>query len=216
MSDSLQPHGLQPARLPCPWGFSRQEHWNGLPCPPPGGIPNPGIKPSLLSLLHWQGDSLRPGPPGKSPTQALANSTSTINVPKSHPDQYTEVWSWKSQYRLSFLKNECIYFTWRIITLQYWDFFFFFFLPHINMNQPHVSFLDWEPGQARYTEYSRFLSNAKFFHFTLHSPLRWVLLSPMFQNAALWARFFQERWLAIDFSGKVQGQTLCWTWIWEE
>ena len=127
MSDSLQPHGLQPARLPCPWGFSRQEHWNGLPCPPPGDLPNPGIKPSLLSLLHWQGDSLPPGPPGKSPTQALANSTSTINVPKSHPDQYTEVWSWKSQYRLSFLKNECIYFTWRIITLQYWDFFFFFF-----------------------------------------------------------------------------------------
>ena len=80
---------------------------------------------------------------------------------------------------------------------------FFFFFPHVNMNQPHVSFLDWEPGQARYTEYSRFLSNAKFFHFTLHSLLRWVLLSPMFQNAALWARFFQERWLAIDFSGQV-------------
>ena len=26
-------------------GFSRQEHWSGLPCPPPGGLPNPGIKP---------------------------------------------------------------------------------------------------------------------------------------------------------------------------
>jgi len=81
MFDPLQPHGLQPARLPCPWGFSRQEHWNGLPRPPPGDLPNPGIKPSLLSLLHWQGDSLPPGPPGKPPTQALANSTSTTNVP---------------------------------------------------------------------------------------------------------------------------------------
>ena len=31
---SLQPHGLQPARLLCPWGFSRQEAWSGLLCPP--------------------------------------------------------------------------------------------------------------------------------------------------------------------------------------
>ena len=26
-------------------GFSRQEHWSGLPFPPPGDLPNPGIKP---------------------------------------------------------------------------------------------------------------------------------------------------------------------------
>ena len=26
-------------------GFSRQEHWNGLPFPPPGDLPDPGIKP---------------------------------------------------------------------------------------------------------------------------------------------------------------------------
>ena len=25
--------------------FSRQEYWSGLPCPPPDGIPDPGIKP---------------------------------------------------------------------------------------------------------------------------------------------------------------------------
>ena len=45
MSDSLRPHGLQPARLLSPWGFSRQEYWSGLPCPPPGDLPNPGIEP---------------------------------------------------------------------------------------------------------------------------------------------------------------------------
>ena len=27
-----------------PWGFFRQEYWSGLPCPPPGDLPNPGIK----------------------------------------------------------------------------------------------------------------------------------------------------------------------------
>ena len=26
--------------------FSRQEYWSGLPCPPPGDLPNPVIKPS--------------------------------------------------------------------------------------------------------------------------------------------------------------------------
>ena len=41
MSDSFQPYGLQPARLFCPWGFSRQEYWSGLPCPP-----DPGIRPT--------------------------------------------------------------------------------------------------------------------------------------------------------------------------
>ena len=48
MSNSLQPHGLLPARLLCPWGFSWQEYWIGLPCPPPGDLPNPGIEPVSL------------------------------------------------------------------------------------------------------------------------------------------------------------------------
>ena len=37
VSDSLQPHGLEPARLLCPWGFSREEYWSELPCPPSRG-----------------------------------------------------------------------------------------------------------------------------------------------------------------------------------
>ena len=30
-------------------GFSRQEYWSGLPCPFPGGLPDPGIKPVSLT-----------------------------------------------------------------------------------------------------------------------------------------------------------------------
>ena len=30
-------------------GFSRQENWSGLPCPPPGDFPDPGIEPVTLS-----------------------------------------------------------------------------------------------------------------------------------------------------------------------
>ena len=62
MSDSLRPHGLQPAWLLCPLGFSRQDYWSGLPCPPPGDLPNPGIKPRFPTLLV---DSLPSEPPGK-------------------------------------------------------------------------------------------------------------------------------------------------------
>ena len=55
VSDSSQPQGLQPARLLCPLGFSRQEYWSGLPFPPPGGLPDPG---SELGSLALQTDSL--------------------------------------------------------------------------------------------------------------------------------------------------------------
>ena len=62
MSDSLPSHELQSTRLLCPWGFSRQEYWNGLPCPLSGHLPNPGIKPRSSAL---QVDSLPTEPPGK-------------------------------------------------------------------------------------------------------------------------------------------------------
>ena len=62
VSDSLQSQGLEPARLLCPWGFSRQEYWSGLPCPPPGDLPDPGIEPGSPAL---QADSLPSKPPGK-------------------------------------------------------------------------------------------------------------------------------------------------------
>ena len=35
MSDSVQPHRRQPTSLPPSLGFSRQEHWRGLPFPSP-------------------------------------------------------------------------------------------------------------------------------------------------------------------------------------
>ena len=36
-------------QAPTSMGFSRQEYWSGLPCPPPGNLPNPGIKPTSLT-----------------------------------------------------------------------------------------------------------------------------------------------------------------------
>ena len=45
-------------QAPLSMGLSRQEYWSGLPCPPPGDLPNPEIKPVALVSLHWQADSL--------------------------------------------------------------------------------------------------------------------------------------------------------------
>ena len=33
-------------------GFSRQEYWTGLPCPPPRDLPDPGIEYVSFTLLH--------------------------------------------------------------------------------------------------------------------------------------------------------------------
>ena len=49
-------------QAPLSIGFSRQEYWSGLPCPSPGDLLNPGIKPrspafqvdSLPSELLWK------------------------------------------------------------------------------------------------------------------------------------------------------------------
>ena len=54
-------------QAPLSTGFSRQEHWSGLPCPPPGDLRDPGIK---LRSLASRADSLPSEPPGK-PTAPL-------------------------------------------------------------------------------------------------------------------------------------------------
>ena len=36
-------------QAPLSMGFSGQEYWSGLSCPPPGNLPNPGIKPATLT-----------------------------------------------------------------------------------------------------------------------------------------------------------------------
>ena len=47
---------------PLSWGFSKQEYWSGLPCPPPRNLPNPGIKPRSPT---FQVDFLPSEIPGK-------------------------------------------------------------------------------------------------------------------------------------------------------
>ena len=57
MSDSVRPQRRQPTRLPS-LGFSRQEHWSGLPFPSPGDLPNPRIQLVSPDVPALQVDSL--------------------------------------------------------------------------------------------------------------------------------------------------------------
>ena len=47
---TLRPHGLQPARLLCPWD-SGKNTGNGLPFPSPRDRPNSGVKPVAPALV---------------------------------------------------------------------------------------------------------------------------------------------------------------------
>ena len=49
-------------QVPLSMGFSRQEDWSELPCPPPGDLPKPGVEPKSPTL---QLDSLSSELPGK-------------------------------------------------------------------------------------------------------------------------------------------------------
>ena len=50
MSDSFAAPWIFSCQALLSMGFSRQEYWSGLPFPPPGDLPNPGIKPMSPAL----------------------------------------------------------------------------------------------------------------------------------------------------------------------
>ena len=57
--------GAVARQAPLPMGFSRQEYWSGVPCPPQRIFPTQGSNLSLLRLLHWHTGSLPLAAPGK-------------------------------------------------------------------------------------------------------------------------------------------------------
>ena len=57
-------------KAPLSMEFSRQEYWNGLPCPPPGDLPYQGVEPRSPSL---QADCLPAELPGKPSYNSLQN-----------------------------------------------------------------------------------------------------------------------------------------------
>ena len=78
VSDSLQPHGLQPARLLCPWGSPGRNTGVGCHALLQGIVLTQGSNPSLL---HWQADSLPSESPGK-PVRSKARFKRCFSAPR--------------------------------------------------------------------------------------------------------------------------------------
>ena len=66
-------------------GFSRQEYWSGLPCPAPGDLPNPGIKPASPAL---QAGSLPLSHRGSPRSNALISKEEPVVKSKCLPPTY--------------------------------------------------------------------------------------------------------------------------------
>ena len=65
-------------------GFSRQEHWSGLPFPSPGDFPDPGIKPRSPTL---QAAALTSEPPGMHRANRIIPHLSSVYVLSSSESQ---------------------------------------------------------------------------------------------------------------------------------
>ena len=64
VSDSFQPYELQLTMLLCPED-SQARIWSGLPSPPPGNLPTPGIKPTSPANPALTGGFFTSEPAGK-------------------------------------------------------------------------------------------------------------------------------------------------------
>ena len=67
---------------PLSMGFCRQEYWSGLPFPPAGGLPDPGIEPTSLAFTAWAGEFFTTSPTWEAHFFVLAYMTSSSLRPR--------------------------------------------------------------------------------------------------------------------------------------
>ena len=66
------------SQAPLSMGFSRQEYWSGLPCPPPGELLDPGIKPTSLTSPALADKGFPGGSTGK---ESVCNAGDLGSIP---------------------------------------------------------------------------------------------------------------------------------------
>ena len=81
-------------QAPLSMGFSRQERWSGLPCPPPGDFPDLGIEPTSPEAPELQVDFFfffLLSHQGSPETLPILNFFHKKNTPKYTLELYTNV-----------------------------------------------------------------------------------------------------------------------------
>ena len=89
---------------PLSMGFSRQECWSRLPCPPPGDLPNPGIEPRSPALQVDSLPSKTQGKPSALLCTCILMSLCSVHITPSLPSptpicllqvaRHGRTWSW--------------------------------------------------------------------------------------------------------------------------
>ena len=74
-------------QAPLSMGFSRQEYWSGLPCPPPGDLPEPGITFLPKPSAALQSDALC-----LTPREAAFTQTETFNTVRGSAENCLCTW----------------------------------------------------------------------------------------------------------------------------
>ena len=74
--------GTVARQAPLSMEFSRQEYWSGLPCPPPGALPDPEIKPKSLMTSQLAGGFFTTSITWEAPL----GIASLLNIPKVRID----------------------------------------------------------------------------------------------------------------------------------
>ena len=98
-------------QAPLSLGFSRQEYLSGLPCPPPGDIPHPGIKPASLGSPALAGRFFTAEPPGDSKTSvpiiySIKELAQTPLLCKVTSASLPSQWPLSVEFKCSFLLEE--------------------------------------------------------------------------------------------------------------
>ena len=112
VSDSLQPHGLSPARFLCPWNSPGRNTGVGCHSHLQGNLPDPGIEPRSSTL---QADALLSEPPGKPEKTIIQNGTCT---PVFTAALFTIARTWKQSRCPS--ADKWIRKLWYIYTMEYY------------------------------------------------------------------------------------------------
>ena len=95
---TLWPYGLYSSPGSSVCGILQQEYWSGLPCPPPGDLPIPGIEPSSLVSSAVAGGFFTTAPPGKPQTSGMVEVLISLSSSLSIFFIYFEA-SWQGVYR---------------------------------------------------------------------------------------------------------------------
>ena len=102
-------------QAPLSMGFSRQEHWSRLSCPPSEDLPNPEIEPASLVSPVLQADSLPSEPLWYS--EAYKNCPHNLPPPSNNIDSANGGWQgggpcgeclWKANWRIHPLDSACL------------------------------------------------------------------------------------------------------------